>query len=75
MVRQVTATQAKATFLALLDQVSAGGEIEVTRHGRTVARIVPARGRHPSGGRLSGAAKTVGAQEQLFATGEPWDAS
>lgn len=75
MTRQVTATQAKATFLALLDEVSAGDEIEITRHGRTVARIVAARGRHPSGGQLAGAAKTVCAEEDLFATGEPWNAS
>ncbi|MHB1923555.1 MAG: type II toxin-antitoxin system Phd/YefM family antitoxin, partial [Acidimicrobiales bacterium] len=40
----MTATQAKAQLLALLEDVSNGDEIEVTKHGRTVARLVPARG-------------------------------
>lgn len=43
MARTVTATEAKARILALLDEVEAGEEVEITRHGRTVARLVPAR--------------------------------
>ncbi|MBA3286964.1 MAG: type II toxin-antitoxin system prevent-host-death family antitoxin, partial [Acidimicrobiia bacterium] len=40
MTIQLTATDAKAQLLALLDQVAAGDEIEITKHGRTVARLV-----------------------------------
>ena len=43
MGKSVTATEAKAKILALLDEVEAGEEIEITRHGRLVARLVPAR--------------------------------
>jgi prevent-host-death family protein len=43
MSKSVTTTQAKAKILALLDEVESGEEIEITRHGRTVARLVPAR--------------------------------
>ena len=32
-------------MLALLDEVAAGDEIEITKHGRTVARLVPPHGR------------------------------
>src|SRR5579875_3466579 len=41
MARKVTATEARAQLLTLLDEVSDGGEIEITRHGRSVARLVP----------------------------------
>ena len=44
MTRTVTATEAKAKILALLDEVAAGDEIEITKHGRVVARLVPAKG-------------------------------
>ena len=48
MPRQMTATEAKAKFHGLVDDVAGGDEVEMTKHGRTVARLVPARG----GGRL-----------------------
>ncbi|MDQ6947669.1 MAG: type II toxin-antitoxin system prevent-host-death family antitoxin, partial [Actinomycetota bacterium] len=38
----MTATEAKAKILALLDEVAAGDEAEITKHGRTLARLVPA---------------------------------
>jgi prevent-host-death family protein len=44
MVREVTATEAKARLLALLDEVENGEPVDITRHGRRVARIVPAMG-------------------------------
>ena len=44
MAKSVTATEAKAKILALLDDVEAGEEVEITRHGRLVARLVPVRG-------------------------------
>ena len=39
--RQVGAFEAKNTFGSLLDRVEAGEHIEITRHGRPVAHIVP----------------------------------
>jgi prevent-host-death family protein len=40
--RKVTATRFKAQCLALLDEAAAGEEIVVTKHGRPVARVIPA---------------------------------
>jgi prevent-host-death family protein len=40
--REITATQFKAHCLALLDEAAAGEEILVTKHGRPVARVIPA---------------------------------
>ena len=54
MTRQLTATEAKVTLLALLDEVAAGEEIEITKHGHTVAgwrrraALVPSRGGWPT---------------------------
>ena len=73
MTRQMTATEVKARILALLDDVEAGDEIEITRHGRTVARLAPARGPHALRGRFAGVAMSVAEDEALFSTGETWD--
>ncbi|HMK98479.1 MAG TPA: type II toxin-antitoxin system prevent-host-death family antitoxin [Acidimicrobiales bacterium] len=75
MVRQLTATEAKSTFLALLDDVAAGDEVEITKHGHTVARLVPAQGARAAKGRLVGMARTVRGEEELFSTREDWRAS
>ncbi len=72
MTRQVTATQAKATILALLDDVASGDEIEITKHGRTVARLVPARGPSSLKGKLSGIAVSAASDEDLFSTQVVW---
>lgn len=69
----MTATDVKARILALLDEVEAGEEIEITRHGRTVARLAPARGPHALRGRFSGVAMTVASDEELYSTGETWE--
>lgn len=73
MIRQMTATEAKARLLALLDDVEAGDEIEITRHGRTVARLAPARGPHALRNRFAGIAMSVSADEELYSTGATWD--
>ncbi len=73
MTRSVTATTAKAKILALLDDVAAGDEVEITKHGRVVARLVPATGPHSLKGKLSGVAMTAAEDEQLFTTGAPWE--
>jgi prevent-host-death family protein len=72
MAIKVTATQAKARILALLDDVSAGEEVEITRHGRTVARIVPATGGRAARGALVGVASSAADDDELFATGAEW---
>jgi prevent-host-death family protein len=73
--RQITATEAKAKLLALLDDVQAGEEIEITRHGVTVARLAPARGPHALKGMFRGIVTSSASDEELFSTGETWDAS
>lgn len=73
MVKTVTATEAKAHILALLDDVEAGEEVEITRHGRLVARLVPARGGGALRGKYAGQAWTnVEDENLLFSTGETW---
>jgi prevent-host-death family protein len=39
--QQIGAFEAKNTFGSLLDRVEAGEQIEITRHGRPVAQMVP----------------------------------
>jgi prevent-host-death family protein len=73
MVRQVTATQAKARLLALLDQVETGESIEITRRGRLIARIVPASGAHSLRGRFTGVVISNADEEDLFSTGVEWE--
>ena len=73
MTRNMTATDAKAKILALLDEVGAGEEVEITKHGRIVARLVPARGPHALKGRLQGVAATTAEKDDLFATDADWN--
>ena len=73
MPRVVNATEAKAKILALLDDVAAGDEVEITKHGRTIARLVPASGPHALKGKFAGVAITVVDEKDLFSTGVSWD--
>lgn len=66
MGRTVTATEAKAKILALLDEVEAGEEIEITRHGRLVARLVPARPGLALMGRFRGEVEQLVSDEELM---------
>ena len=75
MTIKVTATEAKAKILALLDEVAAGQEVEITKHGRIVARLVPATGPHALKGSMAGVAMTTSSDEDLFSTGLSWDLS
>ena len=75
MTIKMTATEVKARILGLLDEVANGEEIEITKHGRTVARLVSAAGPHALKGRLAGIAMTAGEDEDIFSTGESWNAS
>ncbi|MGH9304661.1 MAG: type II toxin-antitoxin system Phd/YefM family antitoxin [Acidimicrobiales bacterium] len=71
----MTATDVKARILALLDEVAAGEQVEITKHGRTIARLVPAHGPHSLRGRFTGVAITSGTEEELFSTGVAWELS
>lgn len=73
MTIRMTATEAKAKILSLLDEVAAGQEVEITKHGQIVARLVPAIGPHALKGSLAGVAMTAGQEEDLFATGATWN--
>jgi prevent-host-death family protein len=75
MTTQMTATEVKAKILSLLDAVAAGEEIEITKHGRTVARLVPAKGPQALKGKLTGIAMSAAADEELFSTEAAWDLS
>ena len=75
MVKRMTATELKAKLLGVLDDVASGEEVEVTKHGRTVARIVPARGAHALRNRFKGVVFTTAAKdEDLYTTGVRWNA-
>jgi len=73
MVRQVTATHAKAHLLSLLDEVEGGESVEITRRGHVVAHLVPASGAHALRGRYSGIVKSNAEDEELFSTGVEWE--
>jgi prevent-host-death family protein len=73
MIKKLTATEAKAKILGLLDEVAAGDEVEITKHGRTVARLVPAAGPQALKGSLADSAMTAAEDEELFTTGEAWN--
>ncbi len=72
MAKQVTATEAKAKILSLLDDAAAGEEIDITKHGRTVARLVPAAGARSLKGSFGGVAMTAADDERLFSTEAVW---
>jgi prevent-host-death family protein len=69
----LTATEAKATILALLDKVAAGDEVEITKHGRLVARLVPVRDSRGLKGLFSEVAASSAPDDELFTTGSPWE--
>lgn len=73
MSRKLTATETKARILALLSEVEKGDEFEITRHGRVVARLVPASGAKALKGSLDQVAMTAARDEDLFATGAAWE--
>jgi prevent-host-death family protein len=75
MTRIVTASEAKAKLLALLDEVANGDEVVITKHGRTVARLVPATGPHALKGMFAGTAMTTTEEDELFTTGAVWELS
>jgi prevent-host-death family protein len=75
MSKRVTAAEVKAMILRLLDDAAAGEEIEIARHGRPVARLIPASGARSLKGCFEGIAIATVDEEQLFSTGERWNAA
>ena len=73
MTRKMTATETKAKLLSLLKDVEHGEEIEITRHGVTVARLMPARGPHALKDLFKGIVTSNATDEELFSTGLVWD--
>lgn len=73
MSKKMTASDIKAKIFAVLDGVAAGDEVEITKHGRIVAKLVPARGGAGGKGMLEGVAMSVADEEQLFTTGIDWN--
>jgi prevent-host-death family protein len=73
MTRRLTATEAKAKILALLDEAAAGEEVEITKHSRVVARLVPATGANSLKSSVAGVAMTAAEDDDLFTTGAAWD--
>lgn len=71
----MTATELKAKILAVLDDVAGGDEVDITKHGHTVARLVPAVGPPASRGRFADVAITTADDDDLFTTGLSWDLS
>jgi prevent-host-death family protein len=71
----MTVTDVKANLSALLTEIQGGEDIEITRHGRAVARLGPARGPHALKNLFAGIARTNASDEELFSTGEAWESS
>jgi prevent-host-death family protein len=71
----MTATELKAQILAVLDRVAAGEEVEITKHGHTIARLLPARRSSTLRGCMAGVAMTAPgtADEALFRAEVSWD--
>ena len=65
--------EVKVKICAVLDDVGRGEEVEITRHGRTVARLIPARGPDSLRGKLAGVAMSSDRDEELFSMGQDWD--
>lgn len=74
MTRRMTATDAKARLLAVLDEVAAGEVVEITKHGKVVAQLSPVRSASKLRGALTGVAASAAQDEDLFTTGLDWNA-
>ena len=68
----MTATDFKATVLSVLDQVAQGDEVQITKHGKPVARLVPVSNPKSLWGRFAGVVSSQAEDEELFQTGEIW---
>jgi prevent-host-death family protein len=62
---QVGAYDAKTHFSELLEQVEAGAEVTITRHGTPVARLVPIKKRYTRDERRAAIARIRKLSEQI----------
>jgi prevent-host-death family protein len=73
MTKSISATEAKAKLLAILDDIERGDEIEITRRGVPIARLSPIRRPKLKMGRLAGMARTTDPSDDLLSTGLDWN--
>jgi prevent-host-death family protein len=75
MTTQMTATELKAHILAVLDRVAAGEEVEITKHGHTIARLLPARRSSTLRGCMAQVAMTApdATDQDLYQTDARWE--
>ena len=72
--RTIGAYEAKTHLPQLLERVSRGERITITKHGRPVARLVPAD-TDDYGADLMGSVTLIAEDDEAyFSTGEKWDA-
>jgi antitoxin (DNA-binding transcriptional repressor) of toxin-antitoxin stability system len=56
-----------------MDEAAAGDEVQITKHGQIMARLVPASGSPAVRGALAGTAQSTATDEDLFSTAEAWE--
>ena len=71
MSKRVTATEAKAKLLSLLDEVEKGEEIEITRRGAIIAKVIPTRGPQWLKDCFAGQVKILATDEELMSPVDP----
>ena len=72
---KVNVTELRQNLPAYLAEVRKGGEIEVTVHGKVIARIVPEQDRQAAARkRLKELRKTAVIGDIISPSGETWDA-
>ena len=74
--RAIKASEFKAKCLAIMDEVAATGtEVLITKHGKEICKLVPLP-KDQSGvwGLHEGKGQILCADEELFSTGEVWEA-
>ena len=72
---KVNVTELRQNLTAYLAEVQAGGEIEVTVHGKVIARIVPEAGRQAAARKyLKSLRKSAVIGDIVSPSGDTWDA-
>jgi len=72
---KVNVTELRQNLPAYLAEVQKGGEIEVTVHGRVIARIVPEQDRQAAARKfLKSLRKTAVIGDVISPSGDIWDA-
>ncbi len=62
----MSAARAKATLMALLDEVAAGEEVEIRKRGHVIVRLVPVGSAHTLCGCAAAIAASNAPDEGLF---------